>query len=94
MTSEVVAGALLAATLAFAVVRPHGLAEAVAAVPAALLVVAAGGLAASDALQEVRDLAPTVAFLAAVLALADLCDREGCARPPATGWWAPPGAGR
>jgi arsenical pump membrane protein len=75
--TEAVALVLLAATLAVAVVRPRGLPEAVAAVPAALLVVAAGGLAASDALEEVRELAPTVAFLAAVLVLAELCDREG-----------------
>jgi arsenical pump membrane protein len=75
--SEAVALALLAATLAFAVVRPRGLPEAVAAVPAAVLVVASGGLAVPDAVDEVGDLAPTVAFLAAMLVLAELCDREG-----------------
>jgi hypothetical protein len=64
MTSKAIALALLAATLAFAVVRPRGLPEAVAAVPAAVLVVASGGLTAGDALGEVGDLAPTVAFLA------------------------------
>ena len=56
-----------------------------AAVPAAVLVVASGGLTAGDALGEVGDLAPTVAFLAAVLVLAELCDREGLF--DATGHW-------
>ena len=68
MTSEAVALVLPAATLAFAVVRPRGLPEAAIAVPAAALVVVTGGLTAREALQEARDLAPTVAFLAAVLA--------------------------
>ena len=75
--AEAVALLLLAGTLAFAVVRPRGLPEAVAAVPAAALVVALGILPAGRALRELRDLGPTIGFLAAVLVLAELCEREG-----------------
>jgi arsenical pump membrane protein len=75
--AETAALLLLAATLAFAVVRPRGLPEAVVAVPAALLAVALGILPAHAALQELRSLAPTIGFLAAVLLLAELCEREG-----------------
>lgn len=72
-----VAAGLLVATLAVAVVRPRGLPEAVGAVPAAVLAVAFGVLPLSDAVGEVRALAPTVGFLAMVLLLAELCDRAG-----------------
>lgn len=58
-------------------VRPRGLPEALAAVPAALLAVALGILPVDAALQELRDLGPTIGFLAAVLLLAELCDRQG-----------------
>jgi arsenical pump membrane protein len=75
--AETVALLLLAATLAFAVVRPRGLPEAVVAVPAALLVVALGILPVSGALDELRSLGPTIGFLAAVLLLGELCEREG-----------------
>jgi arsenical pump membrane protein len=75
--AETVALLLLAVTLAFAVVRPHGLPEAVAAVPAALVVVALGILPARAALDELRELGPTIGFLAAVLVLGELCEREG-----------------
>jgi arsenical pump membrane protein len=75
--AETVALLLLAATLAFAVVRPRGLPEAVVAVPAALLVVALGILPVSAALDELRSLGPTIGFLAAVLLLGELCEREG-----------------
>ncbi len=75
--AETVALLLLAATLAFAVVRPRGLPEAVAAVPAALLTVALGILPPHAALDELRTLGPTIGFLAAVLVLAELCEREG-----------------
>jgi arsenical pump membrane protein len=75
--AETIALLLLAGTLAFAIVRPGGLPEAVAAVPAAVVVVAAGILPAHAALRELRGLGPTIGFLAAVLVLAELCEREG-----------------
>src|SRR6266700_7904492 len=75
--AETVALLLLAATLAFAVIRPRGLPEAVAAVPAALLMVALGILPVHAALDELGALGPTLGFLAAVLVLAELCEREG-----------------
>jgi arsenical pump membrane protein len=75
--AETVALLLLAATLAFAVVRPRGLPEAVGAVPAALLVVLLGILPARAAWDELASLGPTVGFLAAVLLLAELSEREG-----------------
>jgi arsenical pump membrane protein len=75
--AETAALLLLAATLAFAVVRPRGLPEAVAAVPAALLTVGLGILPPRAALDELRTLGPTIGFLAAVLVLGELCEREG-----------------
>ena len=61
--------------------------EAVGAVPAALLVVAAGAVSVQDAVTEVRGLLPVVGFLAVVLVLAGLCDDEGLFRL-AGGWMA------
>jgi arsenical pump membrane protein len=77
---EAVALLALAIVLAVSVVRPRGLPEAVVAVPCALLVLGIGAVSGSHAQDEVDRLAPVVGFLAAVLVLADGCEREGLFR--------------
>jgi arsenical pump membrane protein len=67
----------LAAALATAVARPPWLSEAVVAVGGAAILVAIGAISASDAGDALSDLAPTVAFLAALLILAEGCRRDG-----------------
>jgi arsenical pump membrane protein len=68
---------LVAAVLGFAVLRPRGLPEATAAVPAAALAVLTGLVSPASARAEVVALAPTVGFLGAILALGHLCDEQG-----------------
>ncbi len=75
--AETLALLLLAATLACAIVRPRHLPEAVVAVPAAGLLLLLGILPIGAAGTEFRSLAPTIGFLAAVLVLANLADRNG-----------------
>jgi len=85
--------AALVIVLGWAVWRPRGLPEAVAAVPAALLVIATGAISAHDAGEQARRLGPVIGFLAAVLVLAQLCDDEGLFRACGA-WLASAAAGR
>lgn len=75
--AEAVALLLLVATLAFAVVRPRGLAEAWVAIPAAGVVVALGIVPATAAGDTLRAIGPTVGFLAAILLFGHLCAEAG-----------------
>jgi arsenical pump membrane protein len=71
--------------LAWAVTRPRGWPEAVAAVPAAVIVIATGAISGRDAVAQARELGPVIGFLAAILVLAQLCDDDGLFR--ALGAW-------
>jgi arsenical pump membrane protein len=68
---------VLAATLAAAVSEARWAPEAAVAVLGAALLVALGALSPSQAWDALSDLAPTAAFLAALLVLADACRRAG-----------------
>ncbi|WP_246281570.1 SLC13 family permease [Fodinicola acaciae] len=68
---------LLGLTLAGATAGHRRVPEAAVAVPAAVLAVVFGLVTAGQAWSEVVRLGPTVGFLAAILVLAHLCDREG-----------------
>jgi arsenical pump membrane protein len=68
---------LIAISLGVAVARPLGVSEAVVALPCVAIAAAAGATSTSTARTSVRELAPTVAFLAAILVFGHLCATEG-----------------
>ena len=73
---ETMALLALVAVLAWAVIRPRGWPEAVVAVPAGVILIAAGAIGVSGAVTEARQLGPVIGFLAAILVLAHLCDDD------------------
>ena len=75
--SESAAVVVLAACLAAAIARPRWAPDWAVAAGGALLLLATGVVSASGAWSAVRELGPTVGFLAALLVLADGCRRAG-----------------
>jgi arsenical pump membrane protein len=92
VAGETVSLIALLAVLAWAVTRPRGWPEAVAAVPAAVILIAAGAIPAGQAADQARRLGPVIGFLAAILVLAHLCDADGLFRA-CGGWMARASAG-
>jgi arsenical pump membrane protein len=68
---------LIAACLGAAVARPLGMSEAVVALPTAGIALLVGVTSSAQARTSLRELAPTVAFLAAILTFGHLCAAAG-----------------
>src|ERR1700722_15549884 len=83
----------LLGVLAWAVIRPRGWPEVVAAAPVAVILIAVGAISAGNAGAEARRLGPVIGFLIAILVLARLCDDDGLFRA-CGGWLARSSAGR
>lgn len=75
--AEVASVAVLLVALLGAIVRPRGLSEAVFAVPGTVLLVLLGVVSWSQVADTVRELGPTVAFLAGILLFGHLCAEAG-----------------
>ncbi|HEY7009265.1 MAG TPA: SLC13 family permease [Jatrophihabitantaceae bacterium] len=75
--AETLAVCVLAASLLVAIARPFGLGEAVVAVPGAALLVVTGVVDGDTALDRIREIGPTVGFLAAILVFGHLCAEAG-----------------
>lgn len=67
----------LASTLIIAVVRPRRVSEAGVAVLGALILISVGAISLTRAEAALRELGGTIAFLAALLLIAEGCRREG-----------------
>lgn len=74
---SVVAAALVAAVLIFAIFAPRSLPEITVAIPAAVLTLLLGLVTVDDARKQILELLPTVVFLAFILVLAHLADALG-----------------
>jgi arsenical pump membrane protein len=90
---ETISVLALIAVLAWAVIRPRGWPEAVAAGPAAVILIAVGAISAGNAGAEARRLGPVIGFLIAILVLAHLCDDDGLFKACGA-WMARSAAGR
>jgi arsenical pump membrane protein len=75
--AEAISVLLLVVTIAFAVARPHGLAEAFVAAPAAALLVGLDVVTPHAAWHTISSIGPTVGFLAAILVFGHLCAEAG-----------------
>lgn len=71
--AESIAVLVLVASLVAAVARPFNLSESVVAVPGAAIVVLTGIVGRSEAVDRLKQIGPTVAFLAGILVFGHLC---------------------
>jgi arsenical pump membrane protein len=77
IAAEALSVGALTVALVGAIVRPWGLSESILAVPAALVLVAAGVVSWSEVGDTLRELGPTVLFLAGILLFGHLCAEAG-----------------